>query len=183
MRHTQILTSTVNFPVLSSDLSGSMEGLKSVRPSRCLVSSCCSNSTTARDTSNLRAIRNRTAVVQLTGPSLRRPRTLFTICKKFLVAWNKQTNYHNQRKKLIWYCIIIKRQIPIPYTGKNKNETLLYIGMPHHIRPGIEPTYVGLFRTFSTNVFSQLTKCRIYENKTPCCGGRIVKTVDSAKNM
>lgn len=83
----------VNFPVASSERSGSMVGSNWKRPSRCRVSSCCSNNVVARGTSNLRASRKRTAVAQSTGspwPSVARLRREFTASKNRFVAWKSK---------------------------------------------------------------------------------------------
>lgn len=89
------LTSIVNFPVSSSECRGSLVGSNLVRPSRCLVSSCCSKRASDRATSNLRAKRNLTAIDHVTGPNLRR-NLAFTFSMNSLVAWNKEDNAGNR---------------------------------------------------------------------------------------
>lgn len=92
------LTNIVNFPVSSSECRGSLVGSNLVRPSRCLVISCCSNRAKERATSNLRANKKRTAIDHVTGPNFRR-NFAFTFSINSLVAWNNK-KYHSLKKPL-----------------------------------------------------------------------------------
>lgn len=56
----------VNFPVANSVFSGSTNGSKLSKSSRCRICSCCSYNATARGTSNFRANKNFIAVDALT---------------------------------------------------------------------------------------------------------------------
>lgn len=85
-----LLTKIVNFPVSSSLRNGSDIGSKLYRPSCLRMSSCCSNSATARCTSNFRASRNLSAVA---GDIVFRSTFLLTTSINSFTAWKaKQTN-------------------------------------------------------------------------------------------
>lgn len=86
------ITKTVNFPVRNSLKSGSWVGWRTARPSRRRVASCWSYKDSARVTSNFRAVRNLTAVLQDTGPVLLYAR--FTLSKNSFVAWKKQYSFN-----------------------------------------------------------------------------------------
>lgn len=79
-------TSTVNLPVRNSDKSGSWIGCNVAKPSRRRVASCCSYNANALDTSNLRAAKNFTAVLQDTGLTRLPARDLFTASINSFVA-------------------------------------------------------------------------------------------------
>lgn len=90
------LTNIVNFPVSSSVRSGSIIGSNVYRPSCWRISSCCSNSATARCTSNLRANRNFNAVA---GDMFFRWHLRLIISVNSLTACRK--NRETEKKKLI----------------------------------------------------------------------------------
>lgn len=109
----------VNFPVASSERSGSIVGSNWKRPSLCLVSSCCSNNVVARETSNLRASRKRTAVAQSTGspwPSVARLRREFTASKNRFVAWklkkkNCKIQKHSYHRTKMYICSLSETKL------------------------------------------------------------------------
>lgn len=87
------LTNIVNLPVSSSERSGSIIGSSVYSPSCCRINSCCSNSATARCTSNLRANRNFNAVA---GDIFLRSQLRLMISVNSLTAcnarrWNEET--------------------------------------------------------------------------------------------
>lgn len=110
------LTRTVNFPVYSSLSRGSWVGCRTANPSLLLVASCCSYKAKARWTSNFRAAKNLTAVLQDTGPARLPALHLFTASINSFVAWEKKVHmfmYLISRKK---FCTINIKVSCIFYT-------------------------------------------------------------------
>lgn len=98
------LTRTVNFPVCSSLSKGSWVGCNTANPSLLLVASCCSYRAKARWTSNFRAAKNLTAVLQDTGPARLPALHLFTASINSFVAWKKNCYMHVNCNLFRFYC-------------------------------------------------------------------------------